>query len=169
MEPNPFEHLAGEVDMAGFVVCEEAPDLAVNPSGQVRKLSTGRVMKPVPDPEGYERVRTKSGNRVLYKRVHRLVAAAFIPNPENKPHVNHKDGVKNNNHLENLEWCTHKENYKHAKDVLRVGMHKFTVDRILMNKLQHAIDCLEGIKGRADCSEALRHKIDRSLRQIRDH
>ena len=56
-----------------------------------------------------------SKNKVLKTRsIHRLVAMAFIPNPLNKPCINHKDGNPSNNHVSNLEWCTHKENSEHA-------------------------------------------------------
>ena len=54
-----------------------------------------------------------NGNNKIYK-IHRLVAQAFIPNPNNKPQINHIDGLKNNNHYKNLEWATSSENLKHA-------------------------------------------------------
>lgn len=65
-------------------------------------------------PNGYKQCTLSKNGKVLNKRINRLVAEAFIPNPENKPEVNHKDGVKSNNHVSNLEWCTRQENLLHA-------------------------------------------------------
>lgn len=63
---------------------------------------------------GYMEVGLRSGERSAYPNVHRLVAQAFIPNPDNKPQVNHKDGNKENNCVENLEWVTESENIIHS-------------------------------------------------------
>jgi hypothetical protein len=64
--------------------------------------------------DGYLRVNLSNNRKKLTIGVSRLVAIAFIPNPENKPEVNHKDGNKLNNHISNLEWVTHLENMRHC-------------------------------------------------------
>lgn len=64
----------------------------------------------------YARVRLYKGGKPKDYKVHRLVADAFIPNPDGKPQINHIDGDKGNNKVENLEWCTQAENNKHAFD-----------------------------------------------------
>lgn len=71
------------------------------------------------DKDGYLKtaLRNAEGDR-FYFRVHRLVCLTFLENPNNYPVVNHKDGVKNNNNLDNLEWCSISQNTKHGFDVL---------------------------------------------------
>lgn len=66
------------------------------------------------DRDWYINVCLSINNKVKYYKIHRLVAQAFIPNPENKPQVNHKDWNKQNNCVDNLEWCTAKENINHS-------------------------------------------------------
>lgn len=88
----------------------------VNEQGQVVNTRTGRILKPEIIWDGYERVTLSQNNRLKRFRVHRLVAEAFIPNLNNLPMVNHKDGDKRNNHVSNLEWVDCQQNTKHAFD-----------------------------------------------------
>ena len=83
--------------------------------GNVRSIRFNKVrnMKSW-DSHGYRAVELCINNNRYTVRVHQLVALAFIPNPENKPEVNHKDRNRSNNNVENLEWVTQSENIAHA-------------------------------------------------------
>jgi hypothetical protein len=91
--------------------CEikEYPGFKISSEGCVMGIT--RIRKLQPDTKGYLRVKLKNSET---KKVHRLVAQAFIPNPLNLPQINHKDGNKQNNRVDNLEWCDNSHNQKHA-------------------------------------------------------
>lgn len=86
----------------------------VDSTGRVYSYYVHRYLKPDTDEDGYQIVTLKYGEGYKKKKVHRLVAEAYIDNPENHPVVNHLDGNTGNNRVSNLEWCTHSRNTKHA-------------------------------------------------------
>lgn len=90
---------------------------SVNKNGDVFSLRSNRLLYGWLNFSGYRTISlTNDDGVVLQRPVHRLIAEVFIENPENKSQVNHKDGDKLNNKLENLEWCTPRENLVHAYD-----------------------------------------------------
>lgn len=136
-------------------------------------VKNDRIKKANPNKRGYIRVNLCKRNKRLQHSVHRLVALAFIPNPENKPGVNHISGIKTDNRSVNLEWCTPSENLKHA---YRIGLVPCTKGRPgvfgLKNNLSTHVKCsvsgeimihrdaanISGIKPR-QFSEMIRGKI----------
>lgn len=116
-------------------------DYNINCNGEIRRWDNKILTQT--NAHGYLYVRLNG----VRKAVHRLVAEKYIPNPENKPEINHKDGDKTNNNHWNLEWCTHKENINHAwKNELSNNRHlrKVTYQqaeeiRALSGKFSHRI------------------------------
>lgn len=97
---------------------------SVNNLGEVRNDKRGTLLAQSNEYE-YKVVSISLGQGYMKKkRVHRLVAEAFIPNPLNKPYVNHIDGVRNHNNVENLEWVTPAENAQHAVRAGLIGYQK---------------------------------------------
>lgn len=82
--------------------------------GNVKSLRTGRIMKKPKNNVGYETVCLTKDKKQNTYLIHRLVALAFIPNPNGLPEINHKDEVKTNNCVENLEWCTREYNLNYG-------------------------------------------------------
>ena len=97
--------------MENWKLIDENSKYEVNNEGQVRNVKTRRLLKQFLSHNGYLKVSLGGKNRMI----HRLVALAFLPNPNNYPFINHKDEDKKNNSVENLEWCTAKYNINYGE------------------------------------------------------
>ena len=91
-------------------------DYEITKDGEVINKHTGKTLKPQKNGKGYLRVGI--GKKLFF--VHRLVAEKYVPNPNNMPQVNHKDGNKLNNCVDNLEWVSNQQNRDHA---MNNGLH----------------------------------------------
>ena len=98
-----------------FKPIKDFPGYQISSWGRVYSEKTGTYIRPEVMPKGYLRVDLFNEEGRKHCKVHRLVAEAFIPNPECKPHLNHRDGNNQNNSFINLEWCTNDENVAAAK------------------------------------------------------
>lgn len=134
IEAAIVEEFTAKLEVEAEIEGEEWRDIAL-PKGEGYKVSNfGRVLSyksgapkllnPVLKSKGYMSVVLYNDGSSRIYLVHVLVASAFIPNPKNKPFVNHKNGVKTDNRLENLEWVTCRENLWHAH---RMGLYKSLV------------------------------------------
>lgn len=115
-------------DVKGFPAYCVSTDGSVYSSYIVGTNKSGRKIKklnPVKLNSGYLQVQLYNNGVHVHKSVHRLIAEAFIPNPHKKPLVNHKNGNKSDNRVENLEWVTDSENKKHAYRVLHTNHAKY--------------------------------------------
>lgn len=100
------------------------PNYMVSSFGRVKSFFGGKekILSPG-KARGYKQVYLSNNGKGKYYRVHRLVAQSFIPNPDNLPQVNHKNEIKTDNRVENLEWCDGKYNSNYGTGKWRCGAH----------------------------------------------
>ena len=134
---------------------------------KTNQLVKEAIKKAVPDKDCYEKVCIWKNGKSVNFFVHRLVAIAFIPNPENKPQVNHIDEDKKNNKHTNLEWTTSLENIRHGTGVERSRLSKskpvlqFTIDGVFLKEYKSVSDtknygfCFQGVH--SCCVEKVKH------------
>lgn len=98
------------------------PNYQISSHGNVKNITTGRILKPSKQTNGYLIVSLSNNNIKTTKAIHRLVALAFISNPLKLPQINHKDENKENNNIKNLEWCDLQYNidYSFSKPVIQL-------------------------------------------------
>ena len=89
---------------------------AITKDGKVWSHYNNKFLQTPPTKSGYFRLTLCSDKKRMNKFVHRLVAEAYISNPDNKPYINHIDSDKTNNIVDNLEWCTYEENMTHSRE-----------------------------------------------------
>lgn len=139
----------------------------VSTEGQVRNKLTQYILKGRPSKSGYLQVSLKEDETQKFKNqyIHRLVAQQFLANEENKREVNHKDGNKLNNNLNNLEWVTSSENQKHRHQIgitttsnRKIGM--FDKDGNLIQKFNSIVEAFTilGKPSRVNIDNALQGK-----------
>ena len=133
----------------------------ISDKGRVRSLDRldnkgrkthGRILAVKHDGGGYCQVALSKDGKQKYPKIHRLVALHFIPNPDNKPQINHKDENKENNSVENLEWVTSKENANYGT----------RIDRCYKNRDYKSIgkNISKGIKESGRCKPIVQYDLN---------
>lgn len=101
--------------MEKFIIINGLNHYAISNYGHIKNVKKDKLLTPVLNNNGYLQYTFRQDSLCKTIRIHRIVALYFVPNPDNKPYVNHIDGNKQNNHYSNLEWCTAQENDNHAR------------------------------------------------------
>ena len=128
-----------------FVKIEGFENYEVSNLGKVRNIKSGRILKPHLNHNGYLKHHLYKHNKLKELFLHRIIAIAFIDNPEEKPQVNHIDENKLNNDLSNLEWCTVRENLIHGTRTKRVA-EKLSQKVIQLDLNDNVLNEFESIK-----------------------
>lgn len=111
---------------------------AITSCGRVWSYTSKKFLRPIKQTLGYLTVALSKNGSVRIHLVHRLVAEAYIPNPDNLPEVNHKDECKTNNCIKNLEWCTrqYNSNYGSRTSSFRKKVYCVELDKVFSSVAQ---------------------------------
>lgn len=142
---------------------KDFPNYSISNTGLVRNDVTGKLKTLRHDKNGYLVCGLYNHQKRKEYKIHRLIAEYFIPNPDNKPYINHINGIKDDNRLENLEWCTAHENNYHAWNVLdsderRKKMANHAHNREWSNESREKVS--ENKKGRKLSKQARKNMSD---------
>lgn len=120
---------------------KEYANFEISNSGLLKNVSTGNILKLTISKTGYYSVCISLGSRNNRKliKIHKAIAETFIPNPHNYPCINHKDGNKLNNSINNLEWCTNRHNIIHAYQNNLIDTTKISGENHKKSKLTNEI------------------------------
>lgn len=142
-------------------ICTENSNYEISNLGKVRNAKTKKELIQGNNGHNYKNVMLYNKGKSKMCYVHRLVALAFIENSENKPQINHKDGNKYNNCVDNLEWVTPQENLKHA---IKNGLRPVT-ERMRENARTQLKNLTREqlIKGRCKLNNIIKQKNDKGL------
>lgn len=129
--------------MLRYHILDFNPKYIISSKGFIISLTSNlHILKPRYDKNGYSRyyIRNLNTNKRKDYKAHRLVAEAFIDNPDNLNLINHIDGNKANNHVENLEWCTHSQNmiHAHSTGLVTPKYRECTINGITYKSISHA-------------------------------
>lgn len=117
----------------------------VSDFGRVRSVKKNRIMNQCKKSNGYLHLALSKNGEVKYFHVHRLVAMAFLPEVPGKGHVNHKDGIKDNNDVSNLEWCNRSENMQHAYD-MRLQPVRYAMNSAARKLTENQVLCIINLR-----------------------
>ena len=139
---RPIEGYEGLYEVSSYGRVKSLEKSYIRKNGIIDHKSE-RILIPIKDKDGYLQVKLYKDKKQYTRKLHRLVAEAFLDNPYNKPEVNHKDEDKTNNRVDNLEWCDGKYNINYGSCIdraLETRLKNGSIKRIYYQKHKYEMD-----------------------------